>query len=313
MAPERRHPILLAALAAAHTDIVDEMVQLFDQAISGTDSRAHHQVAERRLAAAGADTERLVLLDDILEVVLDDDLDDTAAGSAVRGVGVDRLAGAVRSDEERLPSDGGHLELGEATYSHVRSFAPQVLGALTFEASVARSEVLDAVILLQVMKADGRRHVPDDTPTGFVPARWQPYLDAASAAGDANRYKHYWELCVLFALRGGLRSGEIWVHDSRRYADPASYLITRAAWPAQRDEVLALTGMPPASPSASLASTPRPPGTSTPSKPFSAPPTARSASTTLASSTSAHSPPRTTTRRWPPNATPSSPASPPCL
>jgi len=244
MAPERRHSILLAALAAAHTDIVDEMVQLFDQALSGTDSRARHQVAERRLAAAGADVERLVLLDDILEVVLDDDLDDTAAGSAVRGLGADRLAGARRSDEERLPSDGGHLELVEASYSHVRSFAPQVLGALTFEASGAPSEVLEAVVLLQAMNADGRRHVPDDTPTGFVPARWQPYLDAATAAGDANRYKHYWELCVLFALRGGLRSGEIWVHDSRRYADPASYLIAPAAWPSQRDDVLALAGMP---------------------------------------------------------------------
>jgi hypothetical protein len=126
----------------------------------------------------------------------------------------------------------------------IRSFAPQVLGALTFEASVSPSEVLDAVVLLQAMNSDGRRHVPNGAPTGFVPARWRPYLDAATAAGDRNRYKHYWELCALFALRAGLRSGEIWVHGSRRYADPASYLIAPDAWPAVRDEVLALTVMP---------------------------------------------------------------------
>jgi hypothetical protein len=33
MDPDRRYSMLLAALAAAHTEIVDEVVQLFDQAL----------------------------------------------------------------------------------------------------------------------------------------------------------------------------------------------------------------------------------------------------------------------------------------
>lgn len=91
-----------------------------------------------------------------------------------------------------------------------------MLGALTFAASVSPSETLDAVVLLQAMSATGRRHVSADAAVDFVPTRWRPYLDAAQAAGDQNLYKHYWELCVLFALQGGLRSGEIWVKGSRR-------------------------------------------------------------------------------------------------
>ncbi len=244
MAPERRHPILLAALAAAHTEIVDEIVRLFDMVLANTDGNARDQVAVRQAEAVRSDVERLALLDDILDVVLDADLDDTAVGAGVRGLGTERLAGAARSDDERLPRDGGHLELMEARFSHVRSFAPQVLGALSFAASVSPSEVLDAVVLLQTMNAGGRRHVPDDAPVDFVPARWRPYLDVARAAGDANLYKHYWELCVLFALQGGLRSGEIWVKGSRRYADPASYLISVETWPARRGEVMELTKMP---------------------------------------------------------------------
>ena len=246
MAPERRHPILLAALAAAHTEIVDETVRLFDMALAATDGNARDRVAERQLEAIRTDGERLALLDDILDIVLDSDLDDAAVGAAVRGLGPERLARAAGSDDERLPRDGGHLELMEARFSHVRSFAPQVLGALTFAASVSPSEVLDAVVLLQAMNAEGRRHVPDDTPIDFIPARWRPYLDAARTAGDENRFKHYWELCVLFALQSGLRSGEIWVQGSRRYANPASYLIAPETWPAQRGDVLELTGMPPA-------------------------------------------------------------------
>jgi hypothetical protein len=85
---------------------------------------------------------------------------------------------------------------------------------------VSPSEVLDAVRVLQAANADGRRHVPLDAPVGFVPARWQPYLTATREAGDDTQFKHYWELCVLFGLRGALRSGEVWVEGSRRYADP---------------------------------------------------------------------------------------------
>lgn len=244
MAPERRHPTLLAALAAAHTEIVDEAVRLFDMALASTDSSARDRVAERQAEAVRAEVGRLALLDDILDVVLNPGLDDAAVGAAVRGLGADRLAGAARSDDQRLPRDGGHLEVMAARFAHVRSFAPHVLGALTFAASVSPSEVLDAVTLLQTMNADGRRYVPENAPVEFIPARWQPYLDAARAAGDEYRFKHYWELCVLFALQGGLRSGEIWVQGSRRYANPASYLIGVDAWPAQRPEVLELTGMP---------------------------------------------------------------------
>ncbi|MGH2652302.1 MAG: Tn3 family transposase, partial [Actinomycetota bacterium] len=217
---------------------------MFDQALAGTDKRARDILRERQLAIAEANVERLVLLDEILDVVLDEDLDDGTVGTRLRGFGRERLATAVRSDDERLLSDGGRLKLLEARFTHVRSFGPQVLSALSFAASVSPSEVLDAVHLLQTMNAEGKRRVPAGAPVGFVPARWQPYLAQAKAAGQDNTFKHYWELCVLFALQGGLRSGEIWVEGSRRYADPASYLIPPVEWPAKRDEVLELTGKP---------------------------------------------------------------------
>ena len=70
MDPERRHPILFAALAAAHTEIVDETVRLLDMMLSATDANARDEVAKRQLDALQANLERLELLDDILDVVL---------------------------------------------------------------------------------------------------------------------------------------------------------------------------------------------------------------------------------------------------
>lgn len=84
--------------------------------------------------------------------------------------------------------------------------------------------------------------MPDDAPTGFVPTKWRGYLDEARKAGNTTAYRHYWELCVLLGLRDGLRSGDVFVPGSRRYADPAAYLLTPQAWEPQRDEFCRLVG-----------------------------------------------------------------------
>ena len=86
--------------------------------------------------------------------------------------------------------------------------------------------------------------VPDGAPGGFVPARWVGYLEKAAKDGDVTAYRHYWELCVLMALRDGLRSGDVYVPGSRRYADPASFLLTPQQWEPQRLEFCHLAGKP---------------------------------------------------------------------
>lgn len=115
-----------------------------------------------------------------------------------------------------------------------------MLRVLRFAGGPAAAALLEAVDVLAELNASGVRTVPADAPTGFVPTRWRGYLDDALAAGNSAAYRHYWELCVLLCLRDALRSGDIHVPGSRRYADPTAYLITAEAWPAQRAEFCAL-------------------------------------------------------------------------
>jgi len=244
MAAERRYPILVAAVVEGHGAVTDELVQLFGRALGITETRTRHQVAERIQALAAADVERLVLLDEILPVIIDADLNAAQVGRRLRQLDSDRLAAAVRADGERLPRDGGHLELIEARFSYMRRFTPKLLATLEFSASVTPSETLIAVETLQQANTAKQTRVPFDVPSGFVPARWMPYLDAARDRGDPIGFKHYWELCVLYALRDGLRSGEIWVRGSRRYANPASFLIRPEDWDRHRPDTLATTGQP---------------------------------------------------------------------
>lgn len=42
--------------------------------------------------------------------------------------------------------------------------------------------------------------------------------------------RRFWELALLWRLRDRLRSGDVWVAGSRRYADPETYLLDRTSW-----------------------------------------------------------------------------------
>jgi len=119
------------------------------------------------------------------------------SGPAFLGVAGDRAEVAIgtRVEAVRLRA----RELMEATFSHVRLFSAQVLGALCFSVSVSPSEELDAIHLLQTMNIEGRREVPEAPRLGSSRPIGQLYLGTARATGDANRYKHCWKACVLFA------------------------------------------------------------------------------------------------------------------
>jgi TnpA family transposase len=235
---DRRHLLLVASVAELHTVITDEVVALFDRALNKIDNTARHGVDERNKATAAADVDRLRLLDEIIVVIRNTHLDNDTVGQQLRELGAERLAAAQRTPAEQLPRDGGHLELIAGRYITIRRFAPRILATLSFETSVEPSLLLDAVGILIAANESNTRTVDFDVPDDFVPTRWKPYLDNARQTADRVGFKHYWELCVLYALRDGLRSGEIWVRHSRRHANPATFLIGVEDWQYQRSDML---------------------------------------------------------------------------
>jgi len=56
--------------------------------------------------------------------------------------------------------------------------------------------------------------------------------------------RRYYEIGTLWHLREALRSGDIWVENSRRYADIESYLIPEKQWPTMKKEACRILGLP---------------------------------------------------------------------
>lgn len=247
---DRRHPVLLATLAETYVEVLDELVQLLDQALAGAESRARHELSQRVVERARAETERIRLLDELLDVLADPAVPDAEAGRLIRQrIGITRLVAARRPVEQREPRDHGHFDLLAARYKYLRTFTPAVIAALPLAGNTASPEIaalLNAVSVLRDLNTGGRTVVPDNAMTAeatvFVPTRWRGYLDATRGKGRGAAYRHYWELAVLYGVQAGLRSGDVWVPGSRRYTDPATLLLPPEQWGRQRDDFCTLTG-----------------------------------------------------------------------
>jgi Domain of unknown function (DUF4158)/Tn3 transposase DDE domain len=241
--PNRRHPILLTLLAQSAVDVLDSVVRLFDQTLSGSESRAKIKLREVLAERTKLSEDRLALLDEILPVLADTGIPDEEVGTLLRGkIGMSRLRAAHDGATVRLPRDHGHPALLEGSYTYIRQFAPKVLETVRFKGGTEAKPLIEALGILRELNATGARNVPEDAPTLFVPTRWQGYLDEAAAKGDATAYRHYGKLCTLLALRDGLRSGDVYVPGSRRYDNPAAYLFKPAQWETHRDEFCRLVG-----------------------------------------------------------------------
>ncbi|MEV5543700.1 Tn3 family transposase [Saccharopolyspora shandongensis] len=242
---DKRYPVLLATLAECAVEVLDEVVQMFDQAISGTENGARRKLDELLAQRARASEDRLSLLEEILTVTTDLDVPDVDVGAKLRaGIGLERMRAARRDPKNRLLRDHGHLALIDASFTYLREFVPHVISTLRFEASVEAKSLVGAVDVLRELYARGGRKVPEGAPTEFVPTRWRGYLDQAAKAGNATAYWHYWELCTLLGLRDALRSGDVWMPGSRRYSDPTTLLLPGATWNAWRGEYCVLVGAP---------------------------------------------------------------------
>jgi hypothetical protein len=241
-AGERRHPILLAFLREAHTEMTDEIVDLFERCLAQADARARRELEEFRKKAARATNEAVVLLGRLIDVIGDPSVADDEVREAVyeRVASREKLL-AAREESDRLarPLDDNYFDFFAERYSYMRQFAPAFLEAFEFRSNQNDDPLLEAILMFRELNREGRRRVPEGAPLSFVPAKWGPYV-----IEDGQIERRYWELCLLVVLREALRSGDIWVEGSRRYADSQSFLVPGEYWPAVRPEFCALSGTP---------------------------------------------------------------------
>lgn len=238
----RRYPLLIAFAHQLLIEVTDEAIDLFTRCLSDTHARAKNDLKAFRQREAVAINEKVRLFEQLGSVVLDPQVDDPQVRADIfEQITPEDLKAAI-TDSNRLarPAQDESYDYFTARYSYIRQFAPTFLEMFSFQSNREQDPLLEAVALLYQLNTTGKRQVPDTAPMTFVTAPWKSYMQDE----DGQIQRHYYEMCVLWELRNALRSGNLWVEGSRRYADPESYLIPKEKWPSMRAEFCQMMSLP---------------------------------------------------------------------
>ena len=242
MPVERRYPLLIAFAQQLLIEATDEAADLYIRCLADTQARARRDLKEFRLREAVAINEKVRLLRQLGEVILDPQVEDSAVRPDIfERVSQERLEAAI-NDCERLvrPAQDESTDYFAARYSYLRQFAPAFLKTFTFRSNRKKDPLLEAIEVLRELNETGKRQVPQDTPMDFISSSWKPYI--LDEQGKIQR--RYYELSVLWELRHTLRSGNVWIEGSRRYANPESYLIPKEKWSQMSTEFCQMMALP---------------------------------------------------------------------
>jgi TnpA family transposase len=218
---------LLAALCWVRTgEITDGLVELLIGVVHKIGARAENRVEGELLADLRRVRGKQTILFRMAEAALEHpDESVRQALYPVVGEAILRdLVAEAKANESEVKTRVRKV-LRSSYSGHYRRMLPRLLGALEFRSNnSAYQPIIDALGLLRRYAGKSgsiRYYRPDDeVPLAVVPADWQ-----AAVVDERDRVERIaYELCVLRALRVGLRRREIWVVGANRWRNPEADL-----------------------------------------------------------------------------------------
>ncbi len=231
----RRYSILIAFCRQIYTEIIDETIDLYISTLANTYARSKkdRDVFQRQIAQSL--NQKIKLLNKIGQVILDEEIqDEQLRGKIYDQVTPEELSQAITECKSLIrPHADDYFDFFALRYSYLRQFIPTFLAAFSFLSNRQNDSLIEAIKIIRHLDTNGKRKVPDHASLNFIPKRWSEYV----INQEGKIVRKYYELCLLWELRTALRSGNIWIINSRRYANPESYLIPKNQWSKLKLEV----------------------------------------------------------------------------
>ena len=236
-APAKRYPLLVAFVLESYRDVLDAVLTMF----SDYWAEAQREYEAHLLAIRQARETALRVFAQVARTVVDEQIPAGQVRAAVfEAVPREQVELALQAyyelSDTRLDSPLAFLL---RRYAHLKQFSVNLLRHISFASAFAGDHFAEALALVVELQTGIRRKLPADAPTDFITPSWQGFVQPQQAPERLP-----YELCVLATLRERLRSGDVFVSGSRKFADLESYLIPVAQWPGLRPEVLRQLGLP---------------------------------------------------------------------
>ncbi len=239
--PRKRYAMVACFLSEAVKTILDQVAAMHDQYMIKMLRRARNiyeksyrktrRRARKDLAVLLNAVECLLNSDCMPEMAFTEFYSDLA-NPAVREA-VTTCRSLLRLEEE------GYVGQLCGQYKLLRQYLPDFL-ALPFQGETGAQPLLQAIDLVRKLDAGDIKELPLDAPHQFVPAAYRKALMGKS--GRINR--NIWEIGLALAVRDALRSGDLYLPESRHHVSFWNLVYNEEVWIEERSRAYESLGLP---------------------------------------------------------------------
>ena len=225
---DKRHAILAIFLLNLSKDLTDKAFEIHDRVIQTVMSNGRKAQEEIQRQNGKKINEKVIQFTGIGDALIhakENDLDPIKL--IEESIGWSTFVTSVNEAKELArPSNYDYLDLIEKKYTSLRRYTPRLLECLNFKSFKKHEPILESIEILKNLNANGKRKVPDESPTSFMSKRWKEHV--IEKDGSINR--RYYELAVLTEIRDRVKAGDISIDGSKQYKDFEEYLISKTEW-----------------------------------------------------------------------------------
>jgi len=237
-----RYAVLTCFLWQTYRDTIDYAVDMHDKLMTSVYSQAQKDIDEYTRQQRRSLRQSLYTLQTVGQVILDDAIDDKDLRNELfNKVTRQDLGAQIEKLEEWLTGKHSHVfHLVVKRFPYLRQFAPTLLRHLQFQSENDEStSLLEAIHLSRQLNDENRRKLPEDAPIDFMPKNIQEMV-----VSDGEVSKAAWECALLNAVRDEIKSGNIHVHQSKRFGRFDDFFIPEPEWHARREDFFKRAGLP---------------------------------------------------------------------
>jgi len=212
---KRKYQILVFFLLETYDGLVDEIVEIFMRLMFDKYRQCKRQVRELREKNAKSINEKILAFITMGKIQLNPGIRDSRVRKKIfEKIPREKLQAMLSECKEIIrPKDCSIWDFYLKKYSQIKMFYPDFIKNINFytnENSKMKSIPLALSILKRVC-AGNWDTIPKNAPIDFINKSWSQFV--FDKKGIIN--KKYYELCVLWNLRLGLKHGEIWTERGR--------------------------------------------------------------------------------------------------
>ena len=236
----RRHAALVCFLHQGYRDAMDQGIDMFDKILTRIYRRAEDDLDEQMKQQRKSIKQSLGTLKSLGGIILDDSVpDEELRQTLFASVPKEELEQQMATLAEWVSgkkSDVFYAVMRRLSY--LRRFSPTFLEVLEFaqEAEDVQIPCLEALNVLRGLNKEGKRKLPDDAPTGFVPKRLAGIVEKEG--------RQAWECALMENLRDEIKAGNIYVKASKRFGRFDDFFISHDEWAERRSGFFQRSSLP---------------------------------------------------------------------